>query len=102
LKLRTTINRLLGTALLLGVAYTLYPLFTAEERMTAVCRHITPGMTVDALRSYAQQHGLGPLRNLNAQTQSLYLAESRSMGRHSCRVELANGKVTQASYSFAD
>lgn len=102
LTMRRALSRIAGTAALFGTAFHVYSAATAEHRMTEVCRHITPGMGVEELRSYAERHGLGPRRNLGAQTQLAYLAEARTMGRHACSVELADGRVRQATYNFAD
>lgn len=90
-----------GGALLLYAAYFVYSMATGEARMTAVCRQITPGMSIRQLAALAEEHGLA-LRQLNADTRIAYLGEKRTMGRHACRVELKDGAVTGASFNFAD
>lgn len=102
LTLRQAVSRLVCTVALSGIAFGIYSATTGEERMTGVCRRITPGMEVGDLRAFAKRHGLGPVRNLGSQTELAYLAEARTMGRHACRVELAGGRVRQATYNFAD
>lgn len=91
----------MAVMLLLYVGYFVYSLATGRERVSAICRQITPGMQVEALAVLAQEHGLGPGR-LRAGVPRMYLAESRSYGRHACRVDLENGVVTGAEYNFAD
>jgi hypothetical protein len=90
-----------GLAFLAYVAYFMYSMATGKARMTEVCSLMKPGMSVGQLSKLAEEHGLGP-RRLNAGTTLAYLAESRTMGRHACRVELQNGVVKSATYNFAD
>ncbi|MBP9713896.1 MAG: hypothetical protein KBD60_09440 [Sterolibacterium sp.] len=92
---------LTGIALLLWVVWFVFSMATAQERMTAICQGIPPGMSVHDLQAYAADHGLGP-RHLTESTPLAYLAESRSFGRHACRVELAHGRVVSVRYNFAD
>ncbi|MCX7147719.1 MAG: hypothetical protein NT042_16410 [Sulfuritalea sp.] len=98
---RQWIVRLAGAGLVLYVVYFAYSLATGRERMTELCAQITPGMAVDRVLTLAQDNGLGPWR-LDAETRLAYLAEARSFGRHACRVEFDHGRVTSASYNYAD
>ena len=98
---RRWIVRIAGAGFLLYVAYFAYSLATGKERMTNLCQQITPGMTIDSLLVLARDKGLGP-RRLDADTMLAYLAEARSFGRHACRVEFDHGRVTSASYNYAD
>lgn len=91
----------IGLALLLYIAYFMYSMATGKERMTGVCSQISPGMTIDQLLKLAEDNGLGP-RRFNTDTKLAYLAESRSFGRHACRIELNGGIVISATYNFAD
>ena len=102
LSIRTITSRLAITIILCGAAYFFYSAATGTQRVKQLCREITPGMTVDRLNDFAAEHGLGPRKNLNAQTKLAYLAETRTMGRHACRVELAEGKVKNVTYNYAD
>lgn len=79
----------------------MYSMATGKGRMTEVCSQIRPGMTIDQLLKLAEDKGLGP-RRFNTNTKLAYLAESRSFGRHACRVELDGGIVKIATYNFAD
>lgn len=92
----------LGIAFVAYVAYFVYSMATGEERMTAVCQTINPGMTVEQLVLLAEEHGLGPRRNLDTKTSNTYLAETRTFGRHACKVGLDAGIVKHSSYNFAD
>ena len=105
MNLLRTLNKhplaLLGFALLLWCSWFLYSMSTAKERMTAICQGIQPGMPFHELQVYASSHGLGPSPR-HETAPLIYLAESRSFGRHACRVELKEGKVLNAHYNFAD
>ena len=92
---------LAGVALLLFVGYFYYSLTTGKERVTAVCRQITPGMTIEQLTELASRHGLGPGKP-RAGVPFMYLAERRSHGRHACRVDFENSVVKSAAYNYAD
>jgi hypothetical protein len=92
---------ILGSALLLYFAYSIYSQLTGKERMTEVCNQIKSGMTAEQLAGFAKEHGLGP-GTPNAGTKLIYLAERRSFGRHACRVELDAGLVTGVTYNYAD
>ena len=88
-------------AFLSYLAFFIYSMATGKERMTEVCRQISPGMTIEQLTKLAEEHGLGP-RHLNAGMKLAYLGEKRTIGRHACRVELEAGIVKRAIYNYAD
>lgn len=98
---RQMLSRIAITVILFWLAYFIYSMATGKERMTELCRQISPGTGVEQLMRFAERHGLQP-RRLKAETRLAYLAETRTMGRHACRVELDGGKVKEASYNFAD
>ncbi len=100
--LRQMIAGIATTIAAFGVAYFIYSAATGRERMTEVCRRIAPGMNVSQLMAYAERHGLGPRRHIDSRTRLAYLAETRTMGRHACRIELEEGRVRSASYNYAD
>ncbi|WP_218110638.1 hypothetical protein [Ostreibacterium oceani] len=56
-------------------------------------------MSVDILRSFADEHGLRPP---HAETGSTLLVESKTFGRWGCHVVLENGVVKTAEYNFMD
>lgn len=94
-------GRLAGAALLLYAGYFYYSLATGKERVTGICRQMTPGMTIEQLTELAKRHGLGP-GTPRAGMPFTYLAEMRSYGRHACRVDFENGVVKRAVYNYAD
>lgn len=87
--------------LLSNLGYFYYSLTTAEGRVSALCNQMKPGMPLIELTALAKRHGLGPGAP-QPDAKQIYLAETRSFGRHSCRVRLENGVVTSATYNFAD
>ncbi len=94
-------GRLTTTLVMFLIAYYTYSSVTGETRMRKVCQQLRPGMSATELDDFAERHGLGP-RGIRAQTGVRYLAESRSVGRHACRVEVEDGRVMTATYNFAD
>ena len=82
-----------------GLAYSVYGYMTAEERMKVTCASIKPGMSFADLKEFAQRHGLlSPKRDSGL----MYLAESRSFGRHACKVILEQGIVKHSEHNYAD
>jgi hypothetical protein len=94
-------GRFLALICLAYAGYFYYSLATGEDRVTAICNQMTPGMPVDELIRLAKRHGFGPGMP-RPDAKLAYLAEVRSYGRHACRVELDGGVVKSSSYSFAD
>lgn len=92
---------LVVVAMLINIGYFYFSLTTGEERMSALCYQMKPGMPVIELTALAKGHGLGS-RALQSDTKLIDLAEIRSFGRHYCRVKLENGVVTSVTYNFAD
>ena len=96
-------TRWVRNAAVLGVlcwlAYGVWGFSTAEERLRGVCQRLTPGMSIDALRGFAAQHGLNAPRNPSGIS---FIVERRTFGRYGCQLELANGRLVRAQYNFAD
>lgn len=89
----------MGLALVGGVSFCSYNFMSAEGRVRGLCSEIRPGMSVAALREFAQAHGLGP----SPQDPGVsYLVESKTFGRFGCRVGIEAGVVREVEYSFAD
>lgn len=88
-----------GITLVLGIAYFLYNYSTAEGRVRALCPQIKSGMSIAALREFANHHGLGPGRPHEGVN---YLVEKKSYGRHGCRVVVASGVVQESTHTYAD
>ena len=100
--MKTLLRGLLMTLalfLLLGTGHYFFNLREAGTRVRALCAQITPGMGLESLQALARQHGLGPrLPREGLQ----YLVETRSFGRHGCRVLVKAGVVEESVYNVAD
>jgi len=93
------VNVIVGGLVLGGGAYFPYIFLSAENRVREVCAEIKPGMTIDALRSFAELHGLGqPSRDAGVN----FLVEKKTFGRYGCAVTLESGIVRNAKYNFTD
>ena len=77
-----------GITLVLGIAY-----------FRALCPQIKPGMSIASLQEFANDHGLGPGRPHEGVN---YLVETKSYGRHGCRVVVASGVVQESTHTYAD
>lgn len=94
-------GKLAGFALLLlaGFGYFFYLSITAEPRVRLLCAQIPPGMALADLQSFAERHSLGPGK---AHEDLNYLVETKSFGRHGCKVMVKNGLVQTSEYTYAD
>lgn len=90
---------LFGIPVILTVGFFYYFHATGEERMRSLCDQVKTGMTYRQLRVFAEENNL---RSPIKESGTSFLGESRSYGRHSCRVELENGAVKSAGYRFSD
>jgi hypothetical protein len=90
-------------AIMVYVAYFVYSMKSGEKRVTDLCRQITPGMKFSEVQTFAVEHGIdAPRLRLDADSKVAYLAERRTMGRHTCRVELEAAIVKTSEYRFYD
>lgn len=90
---------LFGFPVVLSIGFFTYFTVTAEDRMTQLCRQVVPGMTAAQLKKFAQENRLtGP----NQDAGVTVLGDTRSYGRHACKVTLEAGVVKQSEYSLAD
>jgi hypothetical protein len=89
---------LLGVPAVMGIGFFYYFSATGEDRMRAVCGEVKPGMTTAQLVSFARERNFRPPANEGV----TFFADSRSYGRHSCRIDLQAGVVQSATYSYAD
>ena len=98
-KTRKTINLIVGLCLFLVMSRCSYSFITAGDRMKQTCKEIEVGMTVVQLDVFARRHGLSvPYKESGV----IFLSESETFGRWSCRVVLDKGVVQSAEYNFAD
>ncbi len=97
--IRKAINLGAGLLMLGGLGFCSYSFGTAEQRVRQICLEITPGMSAWSLRAFAQMRGLSEPRS---ESEVQFLAERRSFGRWSCRVEIKNGVVRKVALNGAD
>ena len=90
---------LVGMPLLLAIVFFYYFMSTGEERMRTSCSQIKRGMTLAELKEFALDHNLSPPSKESGITA---LGELRSFGRHTCKISLDAGIVTDSEYSYAD
>ena len=95
----------------LGRAFFLFALFAAasiwithrinqgHERVSRLCQQILPGMAAEEVTRFASAHGL---RSGALQEGHQALIDTETMGRHSCYVTIANGKVVSSEHFFND
>ena len=95
----------------LGRAFFLFALFAAasiwithrinqgHERVSRLCQQILPGMPAEEVTRFASTHGL---RSGAIQEGHQALIDTATMGRHSCYVTIANGKVVSSEHFFND
>ena len=97
--IRKAVNLGAGLLMLGGLGFCTYSLGTAESRVRQICQEIPPGIPASSLLAFAQEHGL---REPKPESAVQFLAERRSVGRWSCRVEIKNGVVTKTELNGAD
>lgn len=93
------LGAVLGTLILVQIAYFYYSLATAQDRMTAVCSEIHAGMDAKELTQFGAEHGL---KGTHFKDGNNYLPEGRTMGRYSCEVVMESGKVKSSILRFLD
>ena len=96
---RSALNVVAGGVILGGIAYIAYIFLSAENRVREACTEVKPGMTLAALRTFAEQHGM---RKPTRDTGVDFLVETKTFGRFGCKVTLESGVVRKAEYNFAD
>lgn len=93
------VGLLFGIPAMLAIVFFTYFSATGEDRMTQLCRKITPGMTATQLQEFAQENRLtNPTPNAGVTV----LDNTRSYGRHACRVTLEAGVVQGAEYTLTN
>ena len=83
-----------------AIAYSLYSISTGGERVAERCAEIKPGMTLPQLQEFAKKQDFSPVPAKT--TGHIWLAETRSYGRFTCRVTLKDGVVVEAIFSHQD
>lgn len=77
-----------------------YANVTAETRVRELCALIADTSSVEEADVLIRQVGMerGPLKP----TGTRFVAEGITFGRHACKVETLDGRVTSSSYDYAD
>lgn len=97
--LRKGLLLLFGMPVVLAVIFVTYFNSTGEDRMRNVCSKVKVGMSKAQVNDLMTEWRLdGKLVDSGVAV----LGETRSYGRHTCKVTLANGVVSAAAYQFAD
>lgn len=97
-----TVKRLfkvLGLALAIYIAYFLFSLATAENRVRTICAGIKPGTTVSQLEQISKDNRMSKPTDHGGFG---YMVERRSYGRYGCRITFSYGVVAKAEYSHQD
>lgn len=94
-----TRKRVIIGALLLGLAYLLWPFVVGGKQMQHFCQSLRVDTPLADLRQATAQHGyrLTLLRDGNG-----IVHDSRSFGRFTCQLQFSAGKLASARYSFND
>jgi hypothetical protein len=93
------LGALFGLPIILAIIFFSYFNLTGEDRMRAVCREVKPGMTQAQLNQFMLDRRLNAS---GADKGASVLGDSRSYGRHSCKVTMEAGTVKAAEYILAD
>lgn len=93
------LGALFGLPIVLAIIFFSYFNFTGEDRMRAICRQVKPGMTWAQLNQFVLDNRLN---GSGADKGVSFLGDSRSYGRHTCKVTMEAGAVKAAEYNFAD
>lgn len=90
---------LIMAILVAGMAWMMNRLNEGGKRVADLCAQIRPGMPAQELEAFAGANGL---RLSKAREGFNSLADTATLGRHSCHVKLEAGKVTESSHYFMD
>ncbi len=90
-------NVVFALLLLAGVAWYMVNFTWAESRVKDLCRQIQPGMSLDALKAFGLQHGLGP--QPTKAFGIVFMGERKTNGRYGCKIFLEAGVVKTAEYN---
>lgn len=93
------IGPFLFAALFGYIAYFYYSLATGDDRMARICAGFNPGMTRADAEKHATKSGLMPLKQDDG---VVFLGETKTMGRYTCRIDMRMGVVQSSVVNFAD
>ncbi len=85
--------------LVAGMVWITHRINEGDKRMGALCAQIRPGMPGMELEAFAGANGL---RISKLRDGFNVLADTATIGRHSCQVTIEAGRVTQSTHYFMD
>lgn len=94
-----TRKRVIIGALLLGLAYLLWPFVVGGKQMQHFCQSLRIDTPLAELRQASGQQGY---RLTLLQDGNGIIHDSRSFGRFTCQVRISDGKLAAARYTFND
>ena len=98
-KLFKLIGQVLSILAVAAIGYVGWTFIHAEGRVGALCKQMTPGLSMDALRAFAKANDLGPQA---VHTGTNYLMDGKSFGRFGCKVEVDSAGVVSSEFSKSD
>ncbi|NRB42183.1 MAG: hypothetical protein HRU20_27555 [Pseudomonadales bacterium] len=93
------INLIISIVILIAMGTCSYHFISAEKRVRALCDDIQVGTEHSDLFTFSKAHGLN---KPHAKDGIIYLAETKTFGRHACELTLKDGIVEYVRYHFAD
>lgn len=87
-----------GVVAIGGISYCSFNFAGAEHRVQELCSRIQPGMSIAELHAFVSAHALRPMPRDSGIS---YVMESKSFGRHGCKVNVEAGVVKAAEYLSA-
>ena len=94
-----TRKRVIIGALLLGLAYLVWPFIGGGRQMQDFCQSLAIHAPLADVRQAAGEHGY---RLTLLQDGNGIVHDSRSFGRFTCQLQFSAGKLASARYSFND
>ena len=91
-KRRRMLNNIAGLAILGGLGWFSWRMFTVEGRTRDLCEAIEPGTTVQKLNAFLERQGLGP----SLSGEGTHYIRGKGF-EYACRLEIAGGRVTSVS-----
>jgi hypothetical protein len=95
---RTRILALVVGVLFLGSIVYYFNLYaTAEKRVSQACLEFLPGSSVSEATQVATSHGMNAPR---PGASIAYVVESKTFGRHGCKLVFTDGVLASSTYDF--
>lgn len=94
-----TRRRIVGIGLLLGLAYVVWPFIGGGRQMQGFCQSLAIHAPLADVRQTVSEHGY---RLTLLQDGNGIIHDSRSFGRFTCQVQISDGKLAAARYTFND